>query len=179
MTFVLSDDRYMLSARERFWSIVLLLAVALFTIFDIVEDTIDGAPLTHTLTEGFIVVGTLFGAIYIWRKIIRGLYKRQVSLQSELDQTKEDLEHWRAISSQYMKGFSTAVDTQLKHWGVSEAEADVAFLMLKGLSFKEIADLRSTSERTVRQQAAAIYKKSGLESRAQLAAFFLEDAFER
>ena len=47
--------------------------------------------------------------------------------------------------------------------------------MLKGLSHKEIARLRLTSETTVRQQAAAIYRKSGLASRAELAAFFLED----
>ena len=47
--------------------------------------------------------------------------------------------------------------------------------MLKGLSLKEIAALRSTSERTVREQARAVYRKSGLSGRSALAAFFLED----
>ena len=47
--------------------------------------------------------------------------------------------------------------------------------MLKGLSFKEIAPVRGTSERTVRQQALAVYAKAGLAGRAELAAFFLED----
>jgi DNA-binding NarL/FixJ family response regulator len=47
--------------------------------------------------------------------------------------------------------------------------------MLKGLRHKEIATMRETSERTVRQQALTIYKKAGLDGRTDLAAFFLED----
>jgi DNA-binding NarL/FixJ family response regulator len=43
------------------------------------------------------------------------------------------------------------------------------------LRHKAIADLRQTSERTVRQQALAVYRKSGLNGRNDLAAFFLED----
>lgn len=60
-------------------------------------------------------------------------------------------------------------------WGLSNAEKAVSFALIKGLSFKEIADMRQTSEHTTRQQAGTIYRKSGLEGRAQLAAFFLED----
>jgi DNA-binding CsgD family transcriptional regulator len=57
------------------------------------------------------------------------------------------------------------------------AEKETALLILKGLSNKEIAGIRSASELTVKQQTNAIYKKSGLSSRAQLIAFFLEDLF--
>ncbi len=48
-------------------------------------------------------------------------------------------------------------------------------MLLKGLSHKEISEIRSTSETTIRQQALAVYRKSGLRSRAELSAFFLED----
>jgi hypothetical protein len=48
-------------------------------------------------------------------------------------------------------------------------------LLLKGLTHKEIAEARSTTETTIRQQALALYRKSGLRSRAELSAFFLED----
>jgi DNA-binding NarL/FixJ family response regulator len=47
--------------------------------------------------------------------------------------------------------------------------------MLKGLSHKEIAAARATTETTIRQQALAIYRKSGLGNRSELSAFFLED----
>src|SRR5213593_86931 len=49
---------------------------------------------------------------------------------------------------------------------------------LAGIAYhwwQAVADLRQTSERTVRQQALAIYRKSGLNGRSDLAAFFLED----
>ena len=35
--------------------------------------------------------------------------------------------------------------------------------------------MRETSERTVRQQSLAVYRKAGLTGRAELSAFFLED----
>lgn len=51
----------------------------------------------------------------------------------------------------------------------------MALLLLKGLSLKEIAAVRATSERTIRAQAAALYTKAGVTGRAALSAFFLED----
>ena len=60
-------------------------------------------------------------------------------------------------------------------WGLTDAESDVGLLLLKGLSLQEIADLRETSERTVREQARAVYRKSSLAGRNALSAYFLED----
>ncbi|MBL7372644.1 hypothetical protein INQ23_25325, partial [Escherichia coli] len=57
---------------------------------------------------------------------------------------------------------------------LSHAEADIAWFMLRGLPLREIAALRGTSERTVRQQAQAIYRKAGLEGRSDLAGRVLE-----
>lgn len=51
----------------------------------------------------------------------------------------------------------------------------MALLLLKGLSHKEVAAIRATSERTVREQARSLYAKAGLTGRAALSAFFLED----
>ena len=47
--------------------------------------------------------------------------------------------------------------------------------LLKGYSHKQIAALTERSERTVRQHAVSVYRKSGLGGRAELSAFFLED----
>ena len=54
---------------------------------------------------------------------------------------------------------------------------EVSLLLLKGYGHKEIAALLGRSERTVRQHAVAVYRKSHLSGRAELAAFFLEDLF--
>jgi DNA-binding NarL/FixJ family response regulator len=47
--------------------------------------------------------------------------------------------------------------------------------LLRGLSHKEIAALRGTSEAAVRQQAHIAYDKAGLKGRAAFCAYFLED----
>ena len=58
---------------------------------------------------------------------------------------------------------------------MTEAEREVALLLLKGLSRKEVAAVRATSERTVREQARSIYSKARLTGYVALSAFFLED----
>jgi DNA-binding NarL/FixJ family response regulator len=60
-------------------------------------------------------------------------------------------------------------------WYRSSSEKEVALLLLKGLSLKEIAQLRETAEKTVPAQSVAIDSKSGLAGRSELSAFFLED----
>ena len=61
-----------------------------------------------------------------------------------------------------------------KH-GLARSQKEVALLLLKGLGHRQAAALMHRSERTVRQHAVAVYKKSGLSGRAELSAFFLED----
>jgi DNA-binding NarL/FixJ family response regulator len=74
-----------------------------------------------------------------------------------------------------LRGLGEAIDRQFARWALTTAEREVGLLMLKGLSHKEVAAARSTTETTIRQQALAIYRKSGLRNRSELSAFFLED----
>jgi DNA-binding CsgD family transcriptional regulator len=74
-----------------------------------------------------------------------------------------------------MEGLGAALDHQFERWNLSPAEKEVALLLLKGLSHKDVAEVRSVTEATARQQARAVYKKAGLSGRHDLAAFFLED----
>ena len=74
-----------------------------------------------------------------------------------------------------MRGLGEALDRQFQRWSLSPAEAEVALLLLKGLAMKEIAAVRGVSERTVREEAQAVYGKAGLAGLAELSAFFLED----
>ena len=74
-----------------------------------------------------------------------------------------------------LKGLSAAIDAQFERWGLTAAEREVALLLLKGLSHKEIAVVREASVLTVRQQARSVYAKANLSGRAALSAFFLED----
>ena len=56
--------------------------------------------------------------------------------------------------------------------GLTTAEQEVARGLLAGLSNVEIARLRGSSARTIANQAASLYAKLGVHSRAELAARF-------
>lgn len=99
-------------------------------------------------------------------------------LRSERDNAMLALEAREGDNKAKLDNIGAHVNAEFARWALSEAERDVGWLILKGLSFKEIALLRKRSERTVRQQAGSIYAKSGLSSRSELSAYFLEDFFE-
>jgi len=65
----------------------------------------------------------------------------------------------------------------MDHWKLTPSERKVAFMLLIGLSIKEIAGIRNTSEKPTRTQCARIYEKSYLSERSELSAVFLEDLF--
>jgi DNA-binding CsgD family transcriptional regulator len=77
----------------------------------------------------------------------------------------------------HLAGLKGAMDKQFQAWGMTAAEREVGLLMLKGLSHKEIAALRATTDATVRQQAQSIYRKAGLPGKTAFSAYFLEDLF--
>lgn len=88
---------------------------------------------------------------------------------------KKEAEIWKHESRKYLDGLSKAIDQQLTKRKLTAAEKEVAFLLLKGMSLKEIADIRNTAEKTARVPSIAIYSKAGLAGRSELSAFFLED----
>jgi DNA-binding CsgD family transcriptional regulator len=73
-----------------------------------------------------------------------------------------------------LEDLAVAIDREFTKWDLTDAERNVALMLLQGLSHREIATARGTNEGTVRQQALAIYRKAGLTGRSSLAAFFLE-----
>ena len=68
-----------------------------------------------------------------------------------------------------------AIAQQFATWELTQSEREVGWLLLKGLTLKEIAAMRDTAEKTVRQHASAIYRKSGVSGRHAFAAWFIED----
>lgn len=102
-------------------------------------------------------------------------HEERLALIKDLEAARLDGQDWRRQAQSYLDGLGAAIEKQLQQWRLTDAEAEVAFLLLKGFSHKEIGALRGTSEATVRQQARVAYEKSGLKGRAAFCAFFLED----
>ncbi len=163
-----------MNSKERSIVIAILAAVFLLVAFDIMKDYQEGAVLEHVTLEGLIATLALFGIFYVLKDSFR-VKKDLHRTEQEFSEFRKDAERWRSESRKFLEGLSSAIDLQLEKWSLTKAEKDVAFLLLKGLSSKEIAEIRNTAEKTVRVQATSIYAKSGISNRSELSAFFLED----
>lgn len=149
-------------------------AVGALATGDLLSDTGSGIVLGHVLLEGAVVVLALGGIAILWGAVRRTGHRVQ-ALHGAVETSRAEADRWRRQARNLLAGLGAAMDTQFERWGLSPAEREVALLLVKGLSSLEIATVRATSERTVRQQSQAVYRKAGLTGRAELAAFFLED----
>jgi DNA-binding CsgD family transcriptional regulator len=158
-----------------------LVVSALFASFDIISDFKDGESGAHLAVELGVTCLTLASIFLLGRRKklldIKLEHQTLAAQQAEILQKEAAAEafKWREEASSLLKGLSDAIDLQFGRWQLSAAEKEVALLLLKGLSLKEIAEIRNVSEKTARAQSFSIYSKSGLSGRAQLSAFFLED----
>jgi DNA-binding NarL/FixJ family response regulator len=109
---------------------------------------------------------------------MRDIRREQTEMRADLARAVASGREWREASEAELSGLGAAIQRQFEAWSLTPAEADIAGLMLKGVPLRDIAKLRHTSDTTIRQQAQAIYRKSGLSGRAELAAYFLESLFE-
>lgn len=153
---------------------VLFVLIASLIGWDILADYREGTEARHLLAEGLVMALALGGAIALWREI-RTAWREARRLTVDLEAARRDAERFRGEARDALRGLGEAIDRQFERWGLTPAEREVALLLLKGLSHREAADARATSETTIRQQALAVYRKSGLRNRSELAAFFLED----
>jgi DNA-binding CsgD family transcriptional regulator len=152
----------------------ILTLIAMLIGLDVAADARAGSSLGHLALELVVVTIALTASIALWTQLLLAR-RRARTLERDLVRAEKDLARFREESREHLRGLAEAIDRQFDRWGLSTAEREVALLLLKGLALKEIAAARATSERTVRQQALAVYRKGALAGRAELSAFFLED----
>jgi DNA-binding CsgD family transcriptional regulator len=102
-------------------------------------------------------------------------HEEKMALIHDLEIARAEGDAWRAKVRSHLTGLKAGMEKQFQDWGMTDAEREVGLLILKGLSHKEIAALRATTEATVRQQAQAIYRKANLPGKTAFSAYFLED----
>ncbi len=153
---------------------LLLLAIVAGGVVDLVLDAPKDWGSFHVVYEVALIAAALVLTAWLWR----GWWHAEVSagaLRQTLAERQAERDAWRARAERALEGLGRAVDEQFRTWQLTKAEREVALLLLKGQGHKQIAAATGRSERTVRQHAVAVYQKSGLQGRAELAAFFLED----
>ncbi len=160
--------------RRAVQGIAFFVAILLLLVSDLVFDYREGSNPWHIAVEFCLFVAAIVGLVMGWRRYV-AVREESRLLKSDLQRALEEAGRWREESRVLLEGLGAAIDQQFRRWDLTPAEAEVGLLLLKGLSHREAAAVRQTSERTVRQQARALYKKAGLNGRSELAAFFLED----
>lgn len=171
MTDTPSNER---AARTRVLVGWLLVAMAVAGIVDLATDSPSVWQGSHALVElAFILLGAASAILLLrgWRDTERSL----AGVREALATRQAERDRWQALAQNALRGLGEAMDRQFDEWGLTPAEKETAMFLLKGYSHKETASLTNRSERTVRQHAVSVYRKSGLAGRAELAAFFFED----
>jgi DNA-binding CsgD family transcriptional regulator len=163
-----------LNSRIAYTTLFAFCSIFALIVLDVARDYEEGVTWLHIGTE---LVVLLIAAIAA--SLLVGLMFREHAaigqLKSDLVAARQESTHWRRQSHELVSGLGVAIQVKFREWRLSEAEAEVGLLLLKGLSLREIAQLRDTSERTVREQARSVYRKAGINGRASLSAYFLED----
>ena len=110
-----------------------------------------------------VAVGLVVGTVLGWSEL-RCSIRRSIVTEQKL----------RAASSAFME----VMAEHFEQWGLTPAESDVALFSLKGMKVNEIAELRGTSQGTVKAQTNAIYRKAGVSGRPQLLSIFIDDLIQ-
>ncbi len=154
--------------------IALLALIAAGNALDLALDRAASVSPLHVASELAVIAATLTAIVFLvraWQRERRALARLRHDLRSH----RAERDAWRGRAEKLLRGLGEAIEEQFRSWQLTPAESQIALLLLKGYGLKEIAALLERSERTVRQHAIAVYRKSGLAGRAELSAFFLED----
>ncbi len=144
---------------------VLQLASGLFLLWDILGSMfgIASSPIAwvyYELAQIGAVIGLILGMVVSLTLMVRSI-RRQRAAEESL----------RLASGAFMD----VLHERFADWGLTPAEKDVALFSIKGLSTADIANLRNTSEGTVKAQTNAIYRKAGVSGRPQLLSLFIDE----
>jgi DNA-binding CsgD family transcriptional regulator len=156
LTNPLENSLGWLRRRTAWW----LGAVSLFFLYDIGRDLWLGEIDAHLPVE--IVISAVCIAVLFME------IRRNLRLSGRLRKAHGQSQRLSGEFAEYVRGCFV-------RWNLSRSEQEIAWLVLKGFSFTEIASLRAVQEKTVRQQATSIYAKSSSSGRSEFVAHFIED----
>lgn len=124
---------------------------------DIAYSTRD---LVHLIFEMIAVLALLI-AIRDVLTNIRRLRNEKIRQTNQLKYLRED--------------FDELVHHKFGTWDLTEAERDVALMLLRGLTLDEISQVRNVSKGTVKVQSHKVMQKANVASRVELMSLFLDE----
>lgn len=132
--------------------------IAFFTIDVVIEFSNDETGLDFYLESLFILI--LFFMLYQQLAEIKSTSEKLNIAEDRLDLLQLEIDH--------------VVNQKLSLWSLTKAEQNIAWMLIKGHSFKEIASTRNVTESTVYRQTANIYAKANVKSLHEFTSIFLD-----
>ncbi len=146
---------------KRYFPLLVLASAMLFFLYDITADLInEGDSVLHILIELIVFVA------------ISAVLFHELQHVKLLDQA---IEKEKSKTARLAGELLSVIEDEFSKWKLTPSEREVALLLIKGLTMKEIAEARNVKEKTVRSQSTSIYAKSGYAGRHELVAHFIED----
>ena len=147
--------------QRRILALVALAGAILFFAYDLVADWLyeDEYGSFHFLVELVVFVGVSMALVLG----LRDLRRLHVRLNRE--------EHRNRLFSTVL---AESIDEQMDDWRMTRSEKDVAWFIIKGYRFAEIAKIRGVKESTARLQATSLYAKADVNGRAEFVAEILQ-----
>jgi DNA-binding NarL/FixJ family response regulator len=143
-----------MSQIQKFLLGMFFIIMGLYTSYEVYDELQDlmanNETIWHVSVEILVVLITLSGLVY-FVYIINQQSKKQKTLEVNLVKIKKDLESSNIKLQDGKKEYQKVIQWQFSEWRLSPSEKEVALLILKGLSLKDIANCRSTREKTVRR----------------------------
>lgn len=137
------------------------------------EDINPADFLADTLVLALLILTSVVASLAAIE--VREEREERLAMVSDLERARREGAGWRRRAESQLDQYRQAVVEQFDQWQATEAERDIGQLILRGLSHKEIARLRNTSEATVRQQAQSLYRKANIPNKGAFSAYFLDD----
>ena len=138
------------------------LAVAiLFFVYDLIADWLyeEEYGTVHFTLELIVFAGVSMALILGVRDLRR--------LRTELSHEQRRIEV-------FSTALAESIDIRMDEWRMTPSEKDVAWFIIKGYRFSEIAEARGVKESTARLQGTSLYAKAGVSGRAEFVAEILQ-----
>src|SRR6056300_2066996 len=109
-------------------NLFLSFALMIFFVVDVITDIVNNAPRDiHFYLEGFFVIALVYILIFQIKEIR--------TMEVEIETSHQELEVLKG-------GLTREIEKQFNSWQLTPSEKEVAWLILKGISYSDIAKVK-------------------------------------
>jgi len=126
-----------------------------------VENSVFSA---HLYIETLAALALIFAVVLEMRQLMQ-LLRSKAHLEDRVRQSEMTIHE--------------LIEENFSNWSLSPAEYDIAMFLFKGLSSADIAQIRGTSEGTVKAQLSSVYRKAGVQNRAELLMAIIDSLYAK